>query len=110
LRLFRSREARLAWLVALVADGIQIGLLPLFVAGVLSPATVVVDVVAAILLSRIMGWHWAFLPTAVAELIPGFDLFPTWTAAVLYVTWSQSNPEPPVIEPKNVTPGRFLNS
>jgi len=31
------------------------------------------------------GWHWAFLPAFVGELVPGFELFPTWTTAVLFV-------------------------
>ena len=35
---------------------------------------------------RLLGWHWAFLPTAAAKLIPGADLFPTWTTAVWFVT------------------------
>ena len=92
LRLFKPREVRLAWIVALIADGIQILLLPFFIAGALSPATVVVDFVVAFTMTRLLGWHWAFLPTVVAELFPGFDLFPTWTAAVLYVTWLRRTP------------------
>jgi hypothetical protein len=40
---------------------------------------------------RLLGWHWAFLPTMAAELIPGADLFPTWTAAVWFVTRQQTN-------------------
>ena len=90
---FKPRDVRLAWIVALIADGIQILLLPFFIAGALSPATVLVDFVVAFILTRLLGWHWAFLPTAVAELVPGFDLFPTWTAAVLYVTWLRRTPQ-----------------
>ena len=90
--LFKPREVRLAWIVALIADGIQILLLPFFIAGALSPVTVLVDFVVAFTMTRLLGWHWAFLPTVVAELFPGFDLFPTWTAAVLYVTWLRRTP------------------
>jgi hypothetical protein len=90
--LFKPREVRLAWIVALIADGIQILLLPFFIAGALSPATVLVDFVVAFIMTRLLGWHWAFLPTVVAELFPGFDLFPTWTAAILYVTWLRRTP------------------
>ena len=90
---FKPRDVRIAWIVALIADGIQILLLPFFIAGALSPATVLVDFVVAFILTRLLGWHWAFLPTVVAELVPGFDLFPTWTAAVLYVTWLRRTPQ-----------------
>ena len=84
----RSPEHRLGWLVAIAADAIQIGALPLFAAGGLSPADVLLDLGVAAILIRLLGWHWAFLPTLLAELVPGFDLFPTWTAAVFYVLGS----------------------
>ena len=82
----RFPEHRVAWLVAIAADAIQIVGLPFFVEGVLSPVDVALDVIVAVILTRLLGWHWAFLPGLVGELIPGLDLLPTWTAAVLYVT------------------------
>jgi len=82
----RFPQHRLAWLVAIAADAIQIVGLPYFVEGVLSPVDTLLDVVVAVILTRLLGWHWAFLPGLVSELIPGLDLFPTWTAAVFYVT------------------------
>ncbi len=110
LQLFRSREVRLAWLVSMAADGLQILLLPLFVAGGFSPADLLVDLTAATLLTRLLGWHWAFLPSLFAELLPGLDLFPTWTAAVLYVTWQSARSPEPTIEVESLPPHRFLNS
>src|SRR2546429_9305807 len=86
LKTVRSPEHRLAWLVAIAADAIQIGALPLFAADGLSPADALLDLVVAAILIRLLGWHWAFLPTLLAELVPGFDLFPTWTAAVYYLS------------------------
>ena len=76
LKTVRSPEHRLAWLVAIAADAIQIGALPLFAAGGLSPADALLDLGVAAILIRLLGWHWAFLPTLLAELVPGFDLFP----------------------------------
>src|SRR5215831_15669081 len=75
----RSRfpEHRLAWMVAIAADVIQIVGLPFFAEGVLSPADTLLDVVVAAILTRLLGWHWAFLPSLIGELIPGLDLFPT---------------------------------
>jgi hypothetical protein len=84
-----SRELWYAWLVAIAADAIQILLLPLFAFGGFSPTDTIIDLAVAVMLCRLIGWHWAFLPTMLAELLPGFDLFPTWTAAVAYVTWQR---------------------
>ncbi len=86
LKSLRSPEVRLAWAVALAADAVQIAALPLFVEGALSPADGLLDLAVAAILVRLLGWHWAFLPSLLAELVPGLDLFPTWTAAVWYVT------------------------
>jgi hypothetical protein len=70
----------------MTADLLELGLFPFFFEGALSPANDVLDVITAIVLCRLVGWHWAFLPTFAAELIPAASLFPTWTAAVLFVT------------------------
>lgn len=86
LKSLKSREQRLAWLIAIAADAIQVGALPFFVEGGMSPADTILDVAVGAMLVRLLGWHWAFLPTFAAELVPGLDLFPTWTAAVYFVT------------------------
>jgi hypothetical protein len=98
-RTLKSPEHRLAWLVAVAADALQIGAMPLFAPGALSPADTVLDVVVAAVLIRLLGFHWAFLPSLMAELMPGFDLFPTWTAAVFFVTRQQMHPSEPEILP-----------
>jgi hypothetical protein len=106
LKAIKSPEHRLAWLVAMAADSIQIVALPLFAAGALSPADTLLDVVVAAILVRLLGWHWALLPALLAELMPGFDLFPTWTAAVFYVTRQQVSPGEPEILPPGPAPAR----
>ena len=98
-RTLKSPEHRLAWLVAVTVDGLQIGMLPFFAAGGISPADTMLDVVAAAILIRLLGFHWAFLPSLLVELMPGFDLFPTWSAAVFFVTRQQMHPEEPEILP-----------
>src|SRR6202142_4722561 len=82
-------EHRQAWFVAIAADALQIIAFPLFVEGGVSPADSALDLLVAFALIRLLGWHWAFLPSLAAELIPGADLFPTWTAAVWFVTRRQ---------------------
>jgi hypothetical protein len=79
----RRRAARY---LALGADALQIVLLPLFGEGFASPANDALDVAVAIVLVKLVGFHWAFLPAAAAELVPVLDLAPTWTAAVLLAT------------------------
>jgi hypothetical protein len=100
----RTPEHRLAWMVAILADALQIGAFPLFAEGALSPADMVLDILVAALLIRLLGWHWAFLPSLAAELLPGFDLFPTWTAAVFFVTRAQVKPGEPEILPPGPAP------
>jgi hypothetical protein len=85
----KEPEQRLAWAVAIAADALQIAAFPLFVEGAISPADSLLDLVVAFVMIRLLGWHWAFLPTAAAKLIPGADLFPTWTTAVWFVTRQQ---------------------
>jgi hypothetical protein len=100
----KTPEHRLAWMIAILADAVQIGAFPLFAAGGISPADTALDIVVAALLIRLLGWHWAFLPSLAAELLPGFDLFPTWTAAVYFVTRAQVKPGEPEILPPGPAP------
>jgi hypothetical protein len=100
----KTPELRLAWIVALAADAVQIAVFPMFAEGAFSPADTALDVVVAALLIRLLGWHWAFLPTLAAELLPGFDLFPTWTAAVFFVTRQKVKEGEPEILPPGPAP------
>jgi len=77
--------------LAMAADALQIIVFPLFSEGALSPADDLLDIAVAAVLVRLLGWHWEFLPTFFAELVPGVDLVPFWTLAVLnvYRKWKQ---------------------
>jgi hypothetical protein len=79
----RRRAARL---IALAVDALQIVVFPAFFPGLVSPFENVLDVATGIILTLLLGWHVAFLPTFIAEMVPFVDLFPTWTLAVLFVT------------------------
>ncbi len=78
-------QFRLAMLLAIVADALQLIVFPAFIAGALSPADDILDFAMATLMVRLIGWHWEFLPSFVAKLIPGIDLVPSWTLAVANV-------------------------
>ncbi len=82
----RRRRIHAARALALIADAVELGLLPLFVEGGLSPLNDVLDVAVAGALVYLVGWHWAFAPAFMAEMVPGLTLAPTWTAAVFLAT------------------------
>jgi hypothetical protein len=94
LKSLQSSKQGMAWTIALAADALQIVAFPLFVEGGISPADSALDLIVAFVMIRLLGWHWAFLPSVAAKLIPGADLFPTWTAAVWFVTRQQVNASP----------------
>ena len=79
----RIRAARA---IAVLSDLIQIAIMPAFAGGALSLLNDALDVAVAILMVGLVGWHFAFLPSFVVELIPGLDLVPTWTLAVWFAT------------------------
>ena len=92
---------RAAMMLAVIADALQIVVFPLFVEGALSPADDVLDFGVGALMIHLLGWHWEFLPSFLAKLVPGVDLVPCWTLAVanvyrkskLIVVADQESPE-----------------
>jgi len=74
-----------AMVLAVLADALQLVVFPLFVAGAISPAEDVLDLAMAVAMTRLLGWHWEFLPTFLVKLLPGIDLVPFWTMAVANV-------------------------
>jgi hypothetical protein len=76
---------RAAMILAIIADALQIVVFPLFVEGVVSPADDILDLGMATVLVHLLGWHWEFLPSFFAKLVPGADLVPLWTLAVANV-------------------------
>src|SRR5580704_1248377 len=80
---------RRVWLargIAVAADAVQIIFMPLFAEGIASPVNDALDVVVAVVLILLVGWHIAFIPTFVVKVLPFADLAPTWTIAVLIAT------------------------
>ncbi|MGB7767879.1 MAG: hypothetical protein WBN22_03385 [Verrucomicrobiia bacterium] len=101
------RVPKLTWLrmvlaisIAVIADGLQ------FLLGQFGWAfgDQMIDVVAMILTSWAVGFHWLLLPTFALEFIPVLDELPTWTACVIAVIALRKReqrplpPETPVIE------------
>jgi hypothetical protein len=76
---------RIALIIAIVADAVQIAFLPMFMEGAASPADDALDAGVGIALMALLGWHWEFAPSFLAKLVPGVDLVPLWTLAVANV-------------------------
>ncbi len=99
---------RAAIVLAVAADAAQIFVMPLFAEGAFSPADDLLDLGVAAILVRLLGWHWEFLPAFLAEIVPGVDLVPFWSFAVMnvYRKWKATvseekgkpREEPPFIE------------
>jgi hypothetical protein len=63
------------------------------------PINQAIDVATAIAMTWLVGWHWAFLPTFVVEVLPLVDLVPTWTIAVMVATRGGAAPSVTVAPP-----------
>jgi len=76
---------RTAMVLAILADALQIVVFPVFVEGAISPADDILDLGIGAAMINLLGWHWEFLPSFLAKLVPGLDLVPFWTLAVASV-------------------------
>ena len=88
----------LALAVAVAADGLQLLLGPLGWAFI----DQLIDGVAMILVSWVIGFHILFLPTFIVELVPILEDLPTWTActaAVIALRKREQNHPPPAAPP-----------
>lgn len=84
--LLTPNRIRAARLIAIAADFLQIALFPLFGEGFVSVLDDALDVVVCIVLTMLVGWNFAFLPSFVVKVMPIADLAPTWTIAAFFAT------------------------
>jgi hypothetical protein len=90
----------LAYATAVTTDALQLLLGPLGWAF----ADELLDLFAAVVNWRLLGFHPLLLPTFVIEFLPVADLLPTWTGCVALVVMlrRKEQPEPPAPGPGNV--------
>ena len=81
---------RLAYATAVAADAFQLLLGPI---GWVFPDEII-DVIAMVLTTRLLGFHPLLLPTFAVEFIPVIDLLPTWTACVAVVVALRKRQQP----------------
>ncbi len=86
--------------VAVVADALQIMLLPF----AWTFAQSAVDVVAMVFTVGLLGFHVLLLPTFVVEMVPVLDALPTWTACVLAVIAMSKRDQNKNISPPSAKP------
>jgi len=88
-RTVTSRQANIATAVGVIADVIQLPInvatLSLVFAAPAEALDFAIDTVTAIILTRLLGFHWTLLPTFAIELAPLLDAAPTGTGCTLYV-------------------------
>ena len=89
------RRIWIARALAVLVDLSQVALLP----AELTPLNNAIDVVTAAVMVALVGWHWAFLPTFLVELVPFVDLVPSWTLAVEIATRGGSAAPPAALPP-----------
>lgn len=72
----------------------------MFAEGFASPFEIATDVIVAALMTLLVGWHIAFIPSFLIETVPFLDLAPTWTIAVLIATrkGGPNQSQPPIID------------
>jgi hypothetical protein len=85
---FSKKRLALAFAIAGISDAIGA-----FTA--LSPPIVWgLDLVTAILLFAVLGWHWLLLPGLVMEAIPGVAVLPFWLLVVgAIAVWGTARPK-----------------
>jgi len=85
---FSKKQLVLAFAIAGVSDAIGA-----FTA-LWPPILWVVDVVTAIMLFSVLGWHWLLLPGLVMEAIPGVGVLPFWLLVVgAIAVWGTARPK-----------------
>ena len=99
----QDRHSLRIWLargIAVAADLLQLALIPTgSMFGFVDPLDDVLDIIVAVVLTVLLGWHIAFVPSFIVKVIPFADLAPTWTIAVLIATRGGATPRPTLIEP-----------
>jgi hypothetical protein len=91
------RRKVIAAFVAGVSDLAQMIFFPVFVEGAASPFEIALDVATALTILLIVGFRWRLAIALALELVPGVDLFPSWTAVVLSLPSEPSPPSPPAL-------------
>lgn len=100
------RRIALALVLAGLADALQIALGP--VGWFLFDE--IIDVLAMVALTLLIGFHPLFLPTFIVEIVPIVDMLPTWTACVGVVVMLRKRQSNQATAPTPSTPANGKGS
>lgn len=87
-----SSRIKSAYAVAIATDVMQFALGPFGWAF----TDEILDVVALIATTKLLGFHPLLLPTFILEFVPVIDVLPTWTGCVALVVAMRKSQSPPV--------------
>lgn len=85
-----SSRIKAAYAVAIATDALQFGLGPFGWAF----ADEILDIIALIATTRLLGFHPLLLPTFILEAVPIIDVLPTWTGCVAIVVAMRKKQSP----------------
>jgi hypothetical protein len=104
LKLTRNRILA-AYAIAAVADVLEFPIAAAEISLAGAPlgelSAFVLDCIVMGAMTKLLGFHWMFLPSFGLEVIPGFDLLPTWVGCVAFVVWQrkkEQTSQPPIID------------
>ncbi len=82
------RRIVVAYVVAVVADLLELPVTAaqFSIVGMAAgeSAAFVVDSIVFVVMTKLLGFHWMFLPSFCIGLIPGLDMLPTWVGCVFF--------------------------
>jgi len=81
-----------AYAIAIATDVLQVGLGPFGWAFI----DEILDVIALIATTRLLGFHPLLLPSFILEFVPVIDMLPTWTGCVALVVAMRKKQSPPM--------------
>ena len=83
---------RVALAIAALSDVAQWFFFPVFSEGAFSPFEIALDALTGLFILLVVGFQWRLAIALIAELVPGLDMFPTWTAVVLSLPTTSTPP------------------
>jgi hypothetical protein len=108
-----KERIKLAYAIAIIADVLEFPITGAEMTILGAPggeaAASFLDCVVMVAMTKLLGFHWVFVPSFLVEIVPGLDLLPTWVGCVAFVVWqrkkdqAQPAPLPAVIDVEDIT-------
>ena len=97
-----KERIKLAYAIAIVADVLEFPITAAEMTILGAPggeaAASFLDCVVMAAMTKVLGFHWVFVPSFLVEVVPGLDLLPTWVGCVAFVVWQRKKEQAPPIQ------------